>query len=184
MEKVPAIVFTLGHGARTIDDFLGVLDSYHIRCLVDVRTVPRSRHNHQFNKDALSSVLEGQGIDYRHAPGLGGFRHPRPDSVNDGWRNESFRGFADYMATETFGKAMDELVLLSAATRTVLVCAETLPWRCHRSLIADALTVRGIAVEHIFKVGVSQKHRMTPWARTDGNRLTKLPRKPLDSSMG
>ena len=172
MKKDLEIVFTLGHGARTIEDFLGVLDFYRIRCLVDVRTVPRSRHNPQFNQDALPSVLEKQGIDYRHVPALGGFRHPQPGSLNDGWRNESFRGFADYMATEAFSEAMDELALLSREVRTVLVCAETLPWRCHRSLIADALTARGIPVEHIFKAGVSQRHRVTPWVRIDGKRLT------------
>lgn len=172
MQKSPQIVLTVGHGTRTIEEFQGILDSYRIRCLVDVRTVPRSRHNPQFSKDALSTALEGVQIDYRHVPALGGFRHPRRDSVNDGWRNDSFRGFADYMATEEFGVAMDGLVLLSREIRTVLMCAETLPWRCHRSLIADALTVRGVPVEHIFKAGVSRRHVLTSWLKVDGNRLT------------
>ncbi|AIA30636.1 DUF488 family protein [Leptospirillum ferriphilum] len=168
-------VFTLGHGARSLEDFISILEAYEIRLLVDVRSVPRSRHNPQFNKEALPEELKKWGIKYLHVPGLGGFRQPLKDSPNAGWRNEGFRGFADYMSSGAFHQAIQELVELSQRFRLALICAETLPWRCHRSLIADALLLRGIAVDHLFKAGTLQHHQLTAWARVEGTRITYPP---------
>lgn len=172
MDRNPETVFTIGHGTREIEDFIDILEEYRIRRLVDVRSIPRSRHNPQFNKDTLPGVLENLEIGYCHVPELGGFRRPRADSPNVGWRNEGFRGFADYMSTDAFEQSLTELAALSQEMRIALMCAETLPWRCHRSLIADALVLRGISVDHLFKHGTLQHHRVTPWARVDGLRLT------------
>lgn len=171
MLEDPAPFFTIGHGTRTLEEFIAVLEGEMIQCVVDVRSVPRSRHNPQFNRDSLPGDLETHDIEYLHMSGLGGLRHTHKDSLNIGWKNLSFRGFADYMAAEEFDQSLDSVVTVSEEKRVVLMCAETLPWRCHRSLIADALTVRGIPVWHLFKVGKLAKHRLTPWARIDGNRL-------------
>jgi uncharacterized protein (DUF488 family) len=172
MDRNAETVFTIGHGTRDIEDFIDILSEYRIRCLVDVRSIPRSRHNPQFNKGKLPGVLEINKIGYRHVSELGGFRRPRADSPNDGWRNEGFRGFADYMSTDVFEQALKELAALSQERRTALMCAETLPWRCHRSLIADVLVLRGISVDHLLRPGTLQHHRITSWAQVDGLRLT------------
>lgn len=164
-------IFTIGHGTKTFEEFVAILKEEEIRCVVDVRSIPRSRHNPQFNKDSFPGALEPYAIEYLHMSGLGGLRHSRRDSINTGWRNLSFRGFADYMATEEFAESLDKVVALSGARRIVLMCAETLPWRCHRSLIADALAVRGTSVWHLFKAGKREQHRLTPWARIDGKQL-------------
>ncbi|MHB1927799.1 MAG: DUF488 domain-containing protein [Leptospirillum sp.] len=168
-------VFTLGHGARSLEDFISILEAYEIRLLVDVRSVPLSRDNPQFNKEALPEEVKKRGIRYLHVPGLGGFRHPLKDSPNAGWRNAGFRGFADYMSSDAFQQSVQELVELSQEFRLALMCAETLPWRCHRFLIADAMLQRGIAVDHLFKAGTLQHHRLTSWARVEGTRLTYPP---------
>jgi uncharacterized protein (DUF488 family) len=165
-------LFTIGHGTHPLDGFMATLQSFGINLVVDVRTIPRSRHNPQFNKETLPASLRPQGIDYRHWPGLGGLRKARPDSVNSGWRNASFRGFADYMQGHEFETNLEELIKIASQSEVVLMCAETLPWRCHRSLIADALLVRGIPVTHILKIGSSQEHRMTSFLRVSGTALT------------
>jgi uncharacterized protein (DUF488 family) len=142
-------IWTIGHSTRPIEELLGLLCAHEIGLLVDVRTVPRSRYNPQFNRDTLAHSLHGAGLQYRHLPELGGLRKPRKDSVNQGWRNDSFRGYADYMQTNEFREALEELIAESGLQLTAIMCAEALPWRCHRSLIADMLTIRGRAVRHI-----------------------------------
>ncbi len=143
--------------------------------LVDIRTVPRSRHNPQFNADTLPESLGNAGISYLHMAGLGGLRHPEPDSPNLGWRNISFRGFADYMQTPEFEENLRNLINLAEEETICLMCAEALPWRCHRSLIADALVIRGINVEHIFSRNKLQAHNLTVWARVHGDKITYPP---------
>ncbi len=162
---------TIGHSTRTLETFIHLLQTYDAKQVIDVRTVPRSRHNPQFNRDTLPDDLKVAGIGYLHMPGLGGLRRPKPDSINLGWRNASFRGFADYMRTPEFENDLGELVALAQRKRTALMCAEALPWRCHRSLISDALEIRGIKVAHIFSPTHLQPHRMTPFARWDGRYL-------------
>ncbi len=139
-------VSTVGHSTHPIDEFIGILQAHGIRRLVDVRTIPRSRRNPQFNRENLPGSLQSAGIEYHHMPGLGGLRHPRKDSMNTGWRNASFRGYADYMQTPEFGENLDRLIDLASDTATAIMCAEAVPWRCHRSLISDALAARDIPV--------------------------------------
>jgi uncharacterized protein (DUF488 family) len=166
------IVLTIGHSTRTLEEFLCLLRDHGVTHVADVRTVPGSRRNPQYNRDALASALGAVGIGYSHRSGLGGLRHPRPDSVNTGWRNLSFRGYADYMQTQEFAAGVDAVVALAADTQhAALMCAEAVPWRCHRSLIADALAARGVPVEHI--IGATRRpHTVTPSAHIDGTRVT------------
>ena len=171
----PPVILTVGHSNRSLSDFIALLQAHSVTPLVDVRTVPRSRHNPQFNQDTLPAALQAVGIGYRHQPGLGGLRYPRPDSRNTGWRDASFRGFADYMQTPTFAAALDTLLQQAESPRVAVMCAEAVPWRCHRSLIADALSVRGIPVEHLLSVTQRHAHRLTPWAQVDGIRLRYPP---------
>ncbi len=145
-----------------------MLAAHGIRQLADVRTIPKSRHNPQFNSDALAAELGRHGITYKHMPGLGGLRHPRKDSINTGWKNASFRGYADYMQTPQFTESLRELIEFAAESPTAIMCAESVPWRCHRSLIADALLARGIAVEHILSKTSRKPHAFTPFAKIDG----------------
>lgn len=166
------VMFTIGHSTRTREDFAGLLQAYGIRLLVDVRTIPRSRRNPQFNQDNLSAYLKKSGIDYVWLKELGGLRHPKPDSQNKGWRNESFRGFADYMQTSDFEAGMNELIKLTQDGPAAIMCAEAVPWRCHRSLIADALLVRGFSVRHIMTPKAWLEHSMTKWAYVDGKQIT------------
>ena len=149
-----------------------MLRVYGIRQLVDVRTIPRSRHNPQFNLESLRASLSAAGIAYRHMPGLGGLRHARRDSINTGWRNASFRGYADYMQTSEFRANLDELIAFSSEAPTAIMCAEAVPWRCHRSLIADGLVVRGIEVREILSASKSQLHTLTPFAKVDGTEVS------------
>jgi uncharacterized protein (DUF488 family) len=149
-----------------------MLHGHAVKRLVDVRTVPRSRYNPQFNRDSLPEALGAAGIRYTHMPGLGGLRHPRADSVNSAWRNDSFRGFADYMQTPEFETNLQALIERARKARVAIMCAEAVPWRCHRSLIADALVARGVPVEHILSATRTQPHALTPWARAEGNRVT------------
>jgi|SRR5579872_6431420 len=148
-----------------------MLEAHNVEQLVDIRTMPRSRTNPQFNREALPKSLEPAGIAYLHMPSLGGLRRPRPDSVNSGWRNSSFRGYADYMQTPDFAAALEELIRLSGAKQTAIMCAEAVPWRCHRSLVGDALTARGITVEDILTATRRQPHQLTPFARVEGTRV-------------
>ena len=149
-----------------------MLAAYGVRQLADVRTIPKSRHNPQFNSDALAAELARHGIAYRHLPGLGGLRHPRKDSINTGWKNVSFRGYADYMQTPQFTENLRELIEFATESPTVIMCAESVPWRCHRSLIGDALLARGIPVEDIFSKTNRKPHALTPFAKIDGETVT------------
>ena len=167
----PRLVFTIGHSTRARKDFLEILRAHRVRELVDVRTIPRSRHNPQFNSAELARALRRADIRYEHMAELGGLRRARPDSVNMAWRNVSFRGFADYMQTPDFRSAIDSLARLARQRRVAVMCAEAVPWRCHRSLIADALVVRDFAVEDIESVTRTRPHRQTPWARVRGLRI-------------
>ncbi len=177
-------VWTIGHGTRALREFVALLRAHGITQLVDVRTVPRSRHNPQFNRDTLPAALARARIAYAHMPGLGGLRHPRADSINTGWRNASFRGYADHMQTDDFARNLDALIRLARRRRTAIMCAETVPWRCHRSLIADALIVRGIPVEHIMSATHAYAHTLTRWAHVSGTRLTYPPESPLTATEG
>jgi len=176
--------YTIGHSTRTLDELVEALKSFGVRTLVDIRTVPRSRHVPQFNRESLRQTLPRRRIRYRHLPALGGLRKPRAGSENTAWRNASFRGFADYMGTPEFSGGLDELRSLSREAGPVAVmCAEAVPWRCHRSLVADALAARGDTVVHIMAPGKGNPHKVTPWAKVDGTRVTypgppPLPRKP------
>jgi uncharacterized protein (DUF488 family) len=167
-----SIVLTIGHSTRTLEEFIGLLQAHGATRVVDVRTVPRSRHNPQFNQDSLPDSLKKAGLGYVHLPGLGGLRHAKRDSVNLGWRNASFRGYADYMQTLEFEQSLDELVQLANQERIVLMCAEAVPWRCHRSLIADALLVHGVRAEDIMSPTSRQVHALTPFAKVRGTTIT------------
>src|ERR1700692_4286833 len=165
-------VFTIGHSARTWKVFLDLLRAQGIERVVDVRSIPRSRHNPQFNRETLSLKLRSARIGYVHLHKLGGLRHARRDSPNMGWRNASFRGFADYMQTPDFDAGLNRLIKLAKQKRSALMCAEAVPWRCHRSLIADALVVRGIRMEDIMSPTRRQVHTLTPFAKVRGARIT------------
>ncbi len=168
-------VLTVGHSTRPIADFVALLRAHGVTELVDVRTVPRSRHNPQFNGDALAASLAAESIGYSHVAALGGLRSPRAGSINGGWRNRSFQGYADYMQTEAFADAVMALIALAERERVAIMCAEAVPWRCHRSLIADALIARGVAACEIVSAKRLQPHRLTPFAVVDGARVTDPP---------
>ncbi len=166
------VVLTIGHSNRELGEFILLLQDHEVTMVADVRTVPRSRHNPQFNVDTLPGELQAAGIGYVHLSGLGGLRHPHADSPNMAWHNASFRGFADFMQTEEFAASVEHLIDLARGRRIALMCAESLPWRCHRSLIADALLVRGIDVEHIMSHTRRQPHTLTAWAHVEGVDIT------------
>ncbi len=165
------LICTIGHSTHPLDVFIGMLKKNEVAHVLDVRTVPRSRKNPQFDKATLPESLCAAGIKYTHLPGLGGLRHAQKDSINGAWRNLSFRGYADYMQTPEFEANIQRVMDLADAERCVLMCAEAVPWRCHRSLIADALTLRGARVEDILTSQGRKLHIMTPWARVDGQRI-------------
>jgi uncharacterized protein (DUF488 family) len=168
-------VLTIGHSNRSIQEFLDILQVHQVQLVIDVRKLPGSRSNPQFNQDTLPQALEKYGIGYVHLPTLGGLRRRRLDSPNAGWKNASFQGYADYMQTPEFEEGLQELLEQARDKRAALMCAEAVPWRCHRSLIADALVVRGIAVEHIFNMSRSQPHVLRTWAHVDGKQITYPP---------
>jgi len=168
----PLTIFTIGHSTRSIDEFIHLLKAHGVQRVVDVRTIPRSRHNPQFNRDQLSPALHRRNIHYRHMPGLGGLRRARPDSPNAGWRNASFRGYADYMQTSEFEDNLEDCIDLAKQERVVLMCAEAVPWRCHRSLIADALLARGIDAGEITSRIRTRPHALTPFAHVTGTHIT------------
>ncbi len=168
----PTVVYTVGHSTRTSDAFIALLQAHAVTSLADVRTVPRSRHNPQFNGDTLAASLAANGMGYVRFPGLGGFRRTIQASPNGGWRNLSFRGYADYMQTPAFAENLDVLMTLANEERLAVMCAEAVPWRCHRSLIADALVVRGIRVEEIASEKKTAAHQLTPFARVEGTTIT------------
>jgi uncharacterized protein (DUF488 family) len=174
-------IATVGHSTHPIEEFVGILQAHGIRQLVDVRTMPRSRRVPQFNKENLAASLQAADILYSHIPGLGGLRHPKRDSTNMGWRNASFRGYADYMQTPEFRENLEKLIELAAQSPTTIMCAEAVPWRCHRSLIADALMARGISVTEILSAKQSRPHTLTPFAQVSGMEVT-YPAAPTDES--
>ena len=164
-------MWTIGHSTRTLDALLALLRVHGIERVVDVRRFPRSRRHPHVNADALARDLPAAGLAYRHLPGLGGFRRPRQDSHNTGWRNASFRGYADYMETDEFAGHLATLLDEACAGRTAIMCAEAVPWRCHRSLISDALLARGVEVRHILGEAPAQAHALTAGARIEGTRV-------------
>ena len=169
------LVCTIGHSNRLIEEFVDLLLINGVARVLDVRTVPRSRHNPQFNLDALPATLGAVEIAYCHLPGLGGLRRALAESPNTGWNNLSFRGYADYMPTDEFNENVQRVVELANSERCALMCAEAVPWRCHRSLIGDALLVRGIRVEDIVGPKGRRPHAMTAFARVDGLQITYPP---------
>lgn len=172
MKNKSFVIFTIGHGTKSIDEFIDLLKAYEVQRVVDVRTIPKSRHNPQFNKEALPKNLKKVHIGYIHIKGLGGLRHPKKNSVNMAWRNASFQGFADYMQTKEFIKNLERLIRLAKQKKIVIMCAESVPWRCHRSLIADALFVRGIQVKHIMSRKACNDHNLPPWAKVKDFQVT------------
>jgi uncharacterized protein (DUF488 family) len=167
-----AVILTVGHSTHALAEFVALLRAHGVERVADIRTIPRSRHNPQFNRETLPAALQRAWVEYLHLPGLGGLRHARRDSPNTAWRNASFRGFADYMLTPDFEESLARLIETAREKRLALMCAEAVPWRCHRSLIADALLARGITVEHILASSQRQPHTLTTWARVDGTRVT------------
>jgi uncharacterized protein YeaO (DUF488 family) len=183
------VIFTIGHSTRSLGDFVDILRAHGVEHIIDIRTVPRSRHNPQFNRDTLAIALRTEGIGYTHLKELGGLRRARPDSANQGWRSASFRGFADYMQTPEFEEGLERALRLSSRKRTALMCAEAVPWRCHRSLVADALVARQVPLEHILSISRTQPHSLTPFARVRDGQITYPPEgdgqgKPRERSRG
>lgn len=172
MLKDPEAVFAVGYSTHALGEFIGILQAHSVTMLVDIRTIPRSRHMPEYNKEHLKEALAKKGIGYLHMKDLGGLRKPNKDSINRGWRNASFRGFADYMQTKEFGRALKILIAFGSKNSVAIMCAEGNPFRCHRSLIADALLVRHIKVLHIVSKGSAREHRLTPFAKIEGLRIT------------
>ena len=170
-KKGAKTIYTVGHSTRPIEQFIEILQAYEIQLLADVRTVPGSRHNPQFKAAALEKSLVRAGIRYVHMKNLGGLRKPTKDSVNGAWRNASFRGFADYMQTAEFREGIEQLLQLASHERIVIMCAEAVPWRCHRSLIADALVAQDIDVVDIFDDKTAKPHKLTPFAVVDAGQV-------------
>lgn len=166
------LIHTVGHSTRSFEELLELLRAHDIQRLVDVRTVPRSRRNPQFNRETLAKALRNRRIGYRHMKDLGGLRRPARDSVNTAWRNASFRGYADHMQTETFAQALDRLAEIARDKATVIMCAEAVPWRCHRSMIADALIVHGFEVRDIMSATSARPRELNPMARVDGRQVS------------
>lgn len=165
------VIFTIGHSTRPIDEFIRLLQAQGVETLVDVRTIPKSRHNPQFNLDALKESLQQVQIQHLHMKSLGGLRHPSKDSINLGWCNVSFRGFADYMSTLDFEQGLQELMQIAKKKPAAIMCAEAVPWRCHRSLIADALIKQGCLVRDIMSRTKASRHRLTPFLKVRNGRL-------------
>jgi uncharacterized protein (DUF488 family) len=168
----PPTIFTLGHSNRTIEEFIALLEINQVDVVVDVRAFPGSRHNPQYKTENLKKDLSKAGISYRHFKNLGGRRRPVEDSPNTGWINKSFQGYADYMRTPEFEEALQRLIKLALKKRIAIVCAEAVPWRCHRNLISDALTARKYRVEHILSPTRNQVHKITSWAKVRGSTIT------------
>lgn len=165
-------IFTIGHSTRSLEDFIALLKQYTINELVDIRTIPKSRHNPQFNGPELAHMLRNHHIGYRHQKELGGLRRPHAHSVNMAWQNSSFRGFADYMQTAEFKEGIQKLITIAHDKTVAIMCSEAVPWRCHRSLIGDALLVHGIHVKDIYSMTSVKDHTLTPWAVVDGTHIT------------
>jgi len=170
--KTSVTIYTIGHSTHSMDEFAAILKAHGIEFVIDVRTIPKSRHNPQYNSDTLAATLHGKDVGYEHLPGLGGLRRAKNDSINKAWENASFRGFADYMQTADFERSLNRLIETAVKQPTVIMCAEAVPWRCHRSLIADALLARGITVMDIMSKTSAKAHTMTPWAHVMGTKIT------------
>ena len=166
------VVFTIGHSTRTLEEFIELVQIYSVTLIIDVRTVPHSRHNPQFNKEALPSTLKDVGVKYIHLPEIGGLRHPKPKSINTALKNSSFRGYADYMQTKEFTDALLKIMALARENQIALMCAEALPWRCHRNLISDALVARHVRVLHIISKTSTINHELSETAHVEGNKVT------------
>ena len=166
------IVYTIGHSTRSFDELVEILQHYQIRHLVDIRTVPRSRTNPQFNQKSLEQTLPPTSIAYSHLAALGGLRKTSPDSVNQGWRNLSFRGYADYMQTTDFQDGINQLTNLADQQTVAIMCAEAVPWRCHRSMVGDALLIRDYSVKDIFTIDKVTPEKLTSFARVEGDDIT------------
>lgn len=166
----PARIFTVGHSNRSIQDFIDLLKAYKLKLVVDVRTIPKSRHNPQFGGKRLANSLAKAGIEYTWMSGLGGLRPTSKDSVNKAWRNKSFRGYADYMQTDEFKQSLKKLINKSKRKKLTIMCAEAVPWRCHRSLVADALLVHGYPAEEIFSKTNHRPHKLTSFAQVRGKK--------------
>lgn len=165
-------IFTIGHSTRPIEEFLEILKHYNIIELMDIRTIPKSRHNPQYNGPELAHVLRNHHIGYRHQKNLGGLRRALADSINTAWKNSSFRGFADYMQTAEFNDGIQKLLEIAQTKTVAIMCSEAVPWRCHRSLVGDALLVHGINVNDIYSITSVKPHTMTPWALVEGTTIT------------
>ena len=176
-KKKPAI-FTIGHSTRPLDEFVELLQTNSVKRVIDIRSIPRSKHNPQFNRETLGPALRKRRIAYVHLKKLGGLRHAKSDSVNLGWHNSSFRGFADYMQTAEFEAGLSRAIKLAKTKPSALMCAEAVPWRCHRSLVGDALTIRGFEVRDIVSASRAALHKLTPFARVQGTRITYPTDKP------
>jgi uncharacterized protein (DUF488 family) len=178
------VIYTIGHSTHPLEEFIGILRRFGITMVIDVRTLPRSRHNPWFDREEIARSLRDSGIRYVHCAGLGGFRHPGPlqESVNKGWKGEAFRGYADYMQTEEFRTHLREVIDLAGDGPLVLMCAEAVPWHCHRLLIADALTMRGVKVLHILDAGTLLEHHLTSFTRVTGDAIT-YPKDPEQETL-
>lgn len=164
-------LFTVGHSTRSFDEFLRLIRTHGVQRVVDIRTIPRSRHNPQFNRETFSKRLRARRIAYRHLAALGGLRRAKPESINKAWRNASFRGYADYMQTPEFEAGLERLIELARRSPTAILCAEAVPWRCHRSLVGDAMLARGHGVLDITGPGKARPHKLTPWAQVRRGRV-------------
>jgi uncharacterized protein (DUF488 family) len=171
-QKSKLRIFNIGHSTRPIEEFIGLLQANGVKQLIDIRTIPKSRRHPQFGSEALADSLSAAGIDYVHMKELGGLRKPRKDSVNLAWRNESFRGYADYMQTPEFSAGVENAIRLGRQKPTVLMCAEAVPWRCHRSLVSDALLARGVEVLEIIGKAAPEEHKLTSFAHVEGTKVT------------
>jgi uncharacterized protein (DUF488 family) len=171
-DAVRPAIYTVGHSTHAPAAFVSLLQAHGIRQVADVRTVPKSGRHPHFNGAALERLLRGSGIAYRHFPELGGFRRPRPDSRNTAWTHPAFRGYADYMESGAFRAGLDALLEFSRRARTAIMCAESVWWRCHRRLLADALVVGGATVWHILSEAPPRSHELSEFARVDGSSLS------------
>jgi uncharacterized protein (DUF488 family) len=172
MAESAATIWTIGHSTRSADDFVALLRAHQIDCVVDVRHFPGSRRYPHFGKAQLAKTLEGTGIEYHHLVELGGRRRPKPDSENSAWRNDAFRGYADYMQTKAFANGIAQLLGLARTKRTAIMCAEAVWWRCHRGLIADYLKARGHKVLHIQSASKAEEHPFTSAASIVNGKLS------------
>jgi uncharacterized protein (DUF488 family) len=177
-------IFTVGHSTHPIEEFLRIIAAHGVERVVDVRTIAKSRHNPQFGEEALRESLPAHGIEYGRLESLGGLRHAGKDSPNGAWRNASFRGYADYMQTPAFTAGLERLIDLGQRSTVAIMCAEVLPWRCHRSLIGDALLVRGVAVTDILTETTAREHALTRFARVDGLKVTYPGTKEMPDAEG